>query len=96
MINKKEVERIANLARLYLSDDEISRMQQDISSILQYVEKLKEVAVSDIEPISHILSIEYVTRKDIPKMHDKKENEKLLELAPHTEGGRIKVKSILK
>ncbi|MDP2664107.1 MAG: Asp-tRNA(Asn)/Glu-tRNA(Gln) amidotransferase subunit GatC, partial [bacterium] len=48
MISKEEVKHIAKLARLGLSDKEIGKFQKDLSSILDYVEKLKKVDVSGV------------------------------------------------
>jgi aspartyl-tRNA(Asn)/glutamyl-tRNA(Gln) amidotransferase subunit C len=96
MISKKEVQHIAKLARLGLSEKEIEKYQRELSSILDYIEKLKEVDVSKIEPTSHSLRVENVMREDEINKKLKVKNEKLLELAPETKAGFIKVKSILR
>jgi aspartyl-tRNA(Asn)/glutamyl-tRNA(Gln) amidotransferase subunit C len=94
MITKKEVQHIAKLARLGLTKREILKMQKELSSILDYMEKLKEVDVSKIEPTSHSVQLENVIRSDeveIPKLKTRK---KLIEQAPKTKNNYLKVKSI--
>jgi len=95
MLSKEEVKHIAKLARLGLTEKEIKKFQKELSSILDYMEKLKEVDVSKTEPASHSIKIENVMRDD-ESQKPKLESKKLLELAPETKGGYLKVKSILK
>ena len=56
MISKKEVEHIAKLARIGLTSGEIEKFQKELSSILDYFEKLEEVDVSEAEPTSHSIT----------------------------------------
>jgi aspartyl-tRNA(Asn)/glutamyl-tRNA(Gln) amidotransferase subunit C len=97
MITKKEVQHIANLARLGLNEKEIEKYQNELSSILDYIEKLKEVDISKVEPNIHPLEVKNVTREDKEKSKIKNQiSKRLLELAPETKEGYLKVKSILK
>lgn len=64
MVTKKEVQYIAKLARMGLTEKEIEKMQKELSKILGYVEKLKEVDVSKIEPTSHVVKNENVMKED--------------------------------
>jgi len=93
MITKKEVEHIAKLARLGLADKEIKKYQKELSSILDYFEKLKEVDIKDVEPTSHSVKVENVMRED-ESVKAKVAGSKLMELAPETKEGYLKVKSI--
>lgn len=95
MISKEEVQHIAKLARLGLSEKEIKKFQKELSLILDYIKKLEEVDISKIEPTSHAVGIKNVTREDKEKEKVKRKNEKLLELAPETKNNYLKVKSIL-
>jgi aspartyl-tRNA(Asn)/glutamyl-tRNA(Gln) amidotransferase subunit C len=52
MISEEEVKHIAKLARLGLTQVEVKKMQKELSSILDYIKKLKKVDVSKIEPSS--------------------------------------------
>ncbi len=94
MISKEEVKHIAKLARLGLSDKEVGKFQKELSSILDYFEKLKKIDVSGVEPSSHPFEAENVLRKDEVKEEQSKRNKKLLELVPETKEGYLKVKSI--
>lgn len=96
MISKEEVKHTAKLARLGMAEADIERFQKDLSSVLEYVEKLKKVDVSKTMPTSHPFEIENATRPDVENPELKTQNLKLLELAPETKDGYIKVKSILK
>ncbi len=97
MISKKEVKHVAKLSRFGLTEKEIKKYQKELSSILDYIEKLKEVDVSKIKPTSHSIEIENVMREDIEKSKIKNQKpKKLLKLAPETKGDYLKVKSIFK
>lgn len=92
MISKKEVQHIAKLARLGLSPAEEKKFQGELSSILDYIEKLKKVKITKVEATSHPFQAANVMRPD----EGRKQEQKLLALAPETKAGFIKVKSILK
>jgi len=96
MISKKEVQHIAKLARLGLTEEEIKKFQNELSSILDYIEKLKKVDISEVEPTSHSIKVENVMRGDKESEKLKAKSEKLLKLVPETKDGYLKVKSILK
>ncbi len=64
-ITKEEIEHIAVLARLCLSEEEKELFVLQLSSILDYVEKLNELDTKDIEPTSHVLSLNNVMRDDL-------------------------------
>jgi aspartyl-tRNA(Asn)/glutamyl-tRNA(Gln) amidotransferase subunit C len=61
---KLDVEHIAHLARLRLSEAEKEKFGVQLSSILAYVEKLNELDTSGVEPTSHVLAIGNVMRDD--------------------------------
>jgi aspartyl-tRNA(Asn)/glutamyl-tRNA(Gln) amidotransferase subunit C len=62
---KIDVEHIARLARLSLSEEEKELFGSQLSRILDYMEKLSELDTKDIEPTSHVLSLNNVMRDDI-------------------------------
>lgn len=64
MIDKNTVKSIASLARLKLDDEETACFVRDLSCIIDYVEKLKALDVSSVEPTSHVLDRENVFRED--------------------------------
>lgn len=95
MISKEEVQHIAKLARLGLVEKEIEQYQKELSSVLDYVEKLKEVKISGVEPMSHPVLVENVTRQDAEDLRFKIKDLRLLEQAPETKNGYLKVKKII-
>ncbi len=98
MIKRKEVQHIAKLARLGISKKEEEKFTKELSSIFDYIEKLKKVDISKIEPTSHSLRVENVMREDEEKSSNFKSKlpKRLVEMAPETKDNYIKVKSILK
>jgi aspartyl-tRNA(Asn)/glutamyl-tRNA(Gln) amidotransferase subunit C len=60
------IEYVANLARLGLSDTEKSRFSQQLGDILHYVEKLKEVDVTGVEPMAHASPVFNIWGADVP------------------------------
>ena len=95
MISREEVKHIAKLARLGLSEKEIGKFQKELSSILDYFDKLKEVNVSKIKPTSHSQEIENIMRGDRGEKAETDITKKMAEQAPETKDGHWKVKSIL-
>jgi aspartyl-tRNA(Asn)/glutamyl-tRNA(Gln) amidotransferase subunit C len=73
-ISKEEIEHIASLARLYLSEEEKDLFGSQLSSVLDYMEKLNELDTKDIEPTSHVLPLSNVMRDDIPSPSIPKED----------------------
>jgi len=61
----EEVEQIAALARLRLTDDEIAHYREQLSAILDYMAKLKELDTSAIEPTATVLPLRTVLRPDV-------------------------------
>ena len=64
MIDDRDVEHVARLARLALSDAEKARMREQLAKILQYIDKLKELDVAGVEPTSHAVPLVNVMRAD--------------------------------
>lgn len=63
-ISKKEVEYIANLARLKLTQQEIENYTHQLNDILKYMEKLNELDTSEVKPLSHPVENSNVFRND--------------------------------
>jgi aspartyl-tRNA(Asn)/glutamyl-tRNA(Gln) amidotransferase subunit C len=93
-ISPKEVDHMAKLARIKLSKEEGHKYGEQLSSILEYVNKLKKVDVQEIEPTSQVTGLVDVRRQD--KIDDFDEPDKLVDLAPDQERGYIKVKAVFK
>lgn len=91
MISKEEVKHIAKLARLELSEEEIKKMQKDLSQILDYFNVLKK-APKPVKEKSVSVKNKHL-RLDEAK--DSKLSEKIIEAAPDKKDKYIKVKTIL-
>ena len=60
-----KIQYVANLARLALTPDEEERLSGQLNNILGYIEKLKEVDVSQVEPTAHAFPLVNVMRPDV-------------------------------
>ncbi|MCH8070097.1 MAG: Asp-tRNA(Asn)/Glu-tRNA(Gln) amidotransferase subunit GatC [Candidatus Marinimicrobia bacterium] len=83
-ITKKEVLKIASLAKLSLSEGEIEMYTNQMNDILAYMDQLNELDTDDIEPLSHVLDLTNVTRAD--KEKPSLDREDVLKNAPETDG----------
>ena len=61
-----DVRQVAKLARLELSEDDLARMQPQLSAILDYVAQLRELNTEGVEPLAHPLPVHNVFRPDEP------------------------------
>ena len=95
MITEKEVQHIAKLARLGITSEEEKKFTNELSSVLDYIEKLKEVDVTGVEPTSHSILVENIMREDQESLKLKTQNSKLLDLAPDKKDNYLKVKQVL-
>jgi aspartyl-tRNA(Asn)/glutamyl-tRNA(Gln) amidotransferase subunit C len=66
-ITRADVEHVADLARLHLSDDEIDRMQTQLSRILEAIEMLRDVDTSHVGPTASVIQLENVMRDDVAR-----------------------------
>lgn len=82
MLNKKQVKKVAELARLELSEEELEDLREDLSSILDYVEKLEEVDTSQVDD-EPIFSIQNQFREDSPDDSSEKLKEKMKAMGEH-------------
>ena len=64
MISREDVEHVARLARLALSEAEIERMREQLSGILAYIDKLRALDTAGVEPTSHAVPLVNVMRDD--------------------------------
>lgn len=89
----KDVEHVANLARLELSEDEKAQFADQLNAILKYAEKLNELDTEGVPPTSHVLPITNVMRDDVnrPSMPV----EKVMANAPDEEDGMFRVPAVL-
>jgi aspartyl-tRNA(Asn)/glutamyl-tRNA(Gln) amidotransferase subunit C len=93
-VTKQEVEQIALLARLELTETEKAKYQKELSGILGYIETINEVDTGNIAPTAQVTGLSDVTREDSGVPSDLKRDE-ILSNAPQKKDGYIKVKSVL-
>lgn len=65
-IDEKQVRHIAHLSRLKPSDEEVRLFSDQLSAIVEYVEKLNELDTTGVEPTAHALPVHNVFREDVP------------------------------
>ncbi|ALS29600.1 glutamyl-tRNA amidotransferase [Paenibacillus sp. 32O-W] len=92
-ITVKDVEHVADLARLELSDQEKELFTEQLNAILKYAEKLGELDTDDVEPTSHVLPLADVMRDD--EVRESLPLEAVMRNAPDEEDGQFKVPAVL-
>jgi len=93
MITLQDIEKLATLSRLSLTDDEKEKYRGEIDSILGYIDILKKVSTDKCAPV--MSRNKNVLREDINPHESGVYTDKLLKLAPRNEDGYVKVKKIL-
>ena len=91
MIDREQVLHVARLARLHLSEEEVTRMSSELSGILEHVERISSLDLDGVEPTSHVLELENVLRPDEPR--PSWPQEKALSGAPDPAGDSFRVPS---
>lgn len=92
-ITAKSVEHLAGLARIALTDDEVTTLTAELSSILTNVAKVSEVAGPEVQATSHPIDLSNVTRPDV--VADVLTLDEALQNAPDSADGMFRVSSIL-
>mgnify|MGYP003579026448 FL=1 len=84
---------VARLARLALSDDELERMRAEMSAILGYMDKLRSLDTTGVEPTSHAVPLRNVMREDEPVPSSPLDD--MLANAPDRDGDTFRVPRII-
>ena len=92
-LNREEVQHIAELARLALSDEELALYQEQLSAILGHFEQLQELDTEAIPPTATVLPLRNVMRDDETRPPFARED--ILVNAPATEDGCFEVPAVL-
>lgn len=92
-ISKDDVLHVAGLARLELSENEVSKYEEELNDVLKFMDKLNELDTEGIEPSAHVLDINNVFRED--EVEESFDVEEILANAPEREDDYFKVPSIL-
>jgi aspartyl-tRNA(Asn)/glutamyl-tRNA(Gln) amidotransferase subunit C len=91
-IGPREVENVARLARLMVSDDDVQRLSEQLNAILQYMDKLDALDTGGIEPMAHALALETPYRED--EIQPSLNSEEALANAPWREDSFFKVPKV--
>lgn len=89
---KEDIDKLAHLARLHLSSDEEERFADQLSSILDYVQKIQDVEVTSDHDAFHLSDIAQVVREDVVSPCE--DADTLLTAASQREGRFIKVQPV--
>jgi len=93
-LSRDDVLKLARLARLQLSDDEVAEFAEELSEILEYVEQLETVDVDGLKPTNQVTGLQNVTRAD--EIHDYGyQAADLLKNVPQVQDDQIKVKRMI-
>jgi aspartyl-tRNA(Asn)/glutamyl-tRNA(Gln) amidotransferase subunit C len=95
-ISKEEVIKVAKLARIDVTEEEVGQFQSELSAILEYVEQLQKVDTSGVEETAQVTGLENVFRKDEVVEQPEGQREATLAQAPERVANLIKVKSVFK
>lgn len=93
MISDSEIRKLATLARLSVTQDELASYERDLNCILDYVKMLQNVDVKEIEPMSHVHGVSNVFRED--EVEESLPLEQALSNAPEDHGRFFKTPLII-
>ncbi len=93
-LTREDVLKLARLARLDLSEEEIASFTTELASVLDYVAQLQDVDVDGLDPTSQVTGLTNVMRDDVMKDYGVTRAD-LLRLAPKTQDGQLKVKRMI-
>ena len=91
MITIKDVEHVAKLARLELTEEEKELYTKQLGDVLKYVDQMNEVDTSNVKPMAQVVDMVNVMREDVVHYEQTKE---LMANAPEKENGFFKVPKI--
>lgn len=92
-VSNEEVLHIANLSKLYVSDDKLKKYTNDLSNVVDLANSLTEINIEGVTPTNHILDIKNVLRED--EVLDSCSREDILKNAPQAQGGCISVPKVV-
>lgn len=93
-LSREDVLKLAQLARISLSDDEVTEFAGELSAILQYVEQLASVDVAGLEPTNQVTGLTNVMREDVVIDYGYAPAD-LLKNVPTVQGNLLKVKRMI-
>jgi aspartyl-tRNA(Asn)/glutamyl-tRNA(Gln) amidotransferase subunit C len=92
-LSREEVLHVARLARIGVTEDDVSRLQQQLSSILEHFEVLRQIETEDVPPTTHTLALQSVVAPDQP--WESLRQQEVLANAPLQQDGYLRVRAVL-
>lgn len=92
-VSRDDVQHVAQLARLDFSEEDEAKMTDELSRILDYIDKLNELDTSGVPPMSHVLDVTNVFRAD--DVQERIERGQALELAPDADDEYFRVPNVI-
>jgi aspartyl-tRNA(Asn)/glutamyl-tRNA(Gln) amidotransferase subunit C len=92
-LSKEEVKKVANLARLEITEKEEEEFAPQLNAILDYFEQLKELDTENVQPTTRAIEVSNITREDTQFTYEDRES--LLNSAPEREDDFFRVPKIL-
>ena len=92
-IDSKEIEKLADLARLKFDQEQLGEVTDRIASVLDFIDQLHQTATQAIEPMAH--PMDAVQRLRADKVTESNQREKYQQVAPATENGLYLVPKVI-
>ena len=92
-VSKEDVKHIAKLSKLDLTEEELEKYTNELSSIVDFANELSNISVEGIKPTAHILDIKNVFRKD--EVQPSYDREEILTKAPSKDAGCVSVPKVV-
>ena len=93
MVTDKDIEYVARLAKLKLSDEEKTRLVSQMGDIVEFANNINKLNTDGVEPTNHILKIQNVFRED--EIKESYSRDEILKNAPKKEAGCLVVPSVV-
>jgi len=93
ILTPEQVQHVAKLARLAIPQDRLGKVAEQLGSILEYVEQIKQADVEGVEPMAHAMRLTNVLREDV--VQPALSTQAVLQNAPDTDGPFFKVPKVI-
>ncbi len=93
LLTKEQVQKIAELCKIQLTEYEVEKFQKELSTVLEYASELQKVNTDGVEPISQVTGLENVLREDVA--HQSEYRDAIIANFPDHKDTFLKIKNIL-
>lgn len=93
-VTVQEVKKVAQLARLGLSDEELASATRQLSGVLEHFSEIQKIKTAGVPTADDVTGLQNVTREDTARPEELCAADELLKRAPKTKGKQIKVKAV--